>query len=335
VAGKRGGIGIVEPDSHLVKLLRQVVRRLRLEPVKRRGRPFDYSWPVILACFVVMVSYRLTGFRSLHRFLKGHPSLAQACGLPEGQVPCDRTFSRRFQRLDGVLLEATAQLLRWLTSRRLLRWALTVLDATPLIAKGRRPKGKVPDKRTTDKEAKWGRSTTKGWWWGYKLHVLVAVRPVILPLAWTVTPAHRNDVTQLLPVVTQARLVMRRLLQRIREVIGDMAYDCQTRYRTLGGWRMRLTTPINRRRGGRPSPLQRQRRRHARSRRGRWLLKRRADVERFFSQDKGVFVIDPLPVVGLAKVTTYAGLVMVTYLAGVAYNGLAHRPPRALKSLVA
>ena len=290
---------------------------------------------MMVGCFVVLVTYRLTGFRSLHRFLQGNPSLAQACGLPNGQVPCDRTFSRRFKHLDGVLLEATAQLLRRLTSRRLLRWALTVIDATSLVAKGRRPKGKVPDRRTTDKEAKWGRSTTKGWFWGYKLHVLVAVKPVILPLAWTVTPAHRNDVTQLLPVVTQARLSLRRLLQRLRDVVGDMAYDCQTRYRTLASWRIRLTTPINRRRGGRPSPLQKKRRRYARSRRGRWLLKRRADVERFFSQDKGIFQIDPLPVIGEAQVTTYVGLVLVTYLAGVAYNGSARRPPRALKSLVA
>lgn len=290
---------------------------------------------MVLGCFVIMVTYRLTGFRSLQRFLKGNPSLAQACGLPTGKVPCDRTFSRRFQRMDGVLLDATAQLLRRLTSRRLLRWALTVIDATPLVAKGRRPKGKQPEPRTTDQEARWGRSTTKGWFWGYKLHVLVAVRPVILPLAWTVTPAHRNDVTQLLPVVIQARTALRRLLQRIRNVVGDMAYDCQTCYRTLAGWRIRLTTPINRRRGGRPSPLQRKRRRSARSRRGRGLLKRRADVERFFSQDKGVFQIDPLPLVGQAKVTTYVGVVLVTYLAGVAYNGWARRPPRALKSLVA
>lgn len=290
---------------------------------------------MVVGCFVVMVTYRLTGFRSLHRFLQGNPSLAQACGLPEGKVPCDRTFSRRFQRLDGVLLEATAQLLRRLTSRRLLRWALTVIDATPLIAKGRRPKGKQPDRRTTDKEAKWGFSATKGWFWGYKLHVLVAVRPVILPLTWTVTPANRNDVTQLLPVVAQARLFLRHLLQRIRDVIGDMAYDCQRRYRTLASWRIRLTTPINRRRGGRPSPLQRKRRRYARTPRGHWLLKRRADVERFFSQDKGIFQIDPLPVSGLAQVTAYVSLVLVTYLAGVAYNGSARRPPRALKSLVA
>lgn len=312
-----------------------MVRRLHVEPPKRRGRPLVYAWPVMLACFVVMVSYRLTGFRSLHRFLQHHPTLAEACGLPTGQVPSDRTFSRRFQRLDGVLMDATAQLLRRLTSRHVLRWTLTVIDATLLRAKGRHPKGKRPDRRTTDRDATWGFSTTKGWVWGYKLHALVAVQPVILPVAWTVTPAHRNDVTQLLPTVSQARRHTRRLRQRIRDTTGDTAYDSQTRYRRLASWQIRLTTPINRRRGGRPGPLQRTRRRYLQTPRGKWLLKRRADVERFFSQPKGIFLLDPLPVVGRTRVRIYVSLVLVTYLLGVAYNGAAHRPPRALKSLVA
>lgn len=290
---------------------------------------------MMLACFVVMVSSRLTSFRSLHRFLTASPSLATACGLPAGQIPSDRTFGRRFQQLDGVLLKATAQLLRRLTSRRLLRWALTVIDATALVAKGRHPRGKRPDRRTTDRQARWGFSPTNGWWWGYKLHLLVAVQPIILPVAWTLTPAHRNDVTQLLPVVTQANAWARRWQQRLRDVVGDTAYDSKARYQRLARWAIRLTTPINRRRGGKASPLQRQRRRYLHTPRGRWLVKRRADVERCFSQDKGVFVLDPLPVVGLATVRTYVSLVLVTYLAGVAYNGLAHRPPRALKSLVA
>ena len=289
----------------------------------------------MLACFVVMVSYRLTGFRSLHRFLTVNPTLAQACGLPAGKTPSDRTFSRRFHRGEGVVLEATAQLLRRLTSRRLLRWALAVIDATLLRAKGRHPKAKRADRRTTDRQARWGRTPTRGWVWGYKLHALVAVQPVILPVAWTVTPAHRNDVTQLLPVVCQARRQVRRRRLRIRDVVGDTMYDSKARYRRLGSWKIRLTTPINRRRGGRPSALQRQRRRYTKTPRGRWLLKRRADVERFFSQDKGVFAIDPLPVTGLATVRTYVSVVLVTYLLGVAYNGTAHRPPRALKSLVA
>lgn len=220
------------------------------------------------ACFVVMVTYRLTGFRSLHRFLQAHPSIAQACGLPEGQVPGDCTFGRRFKRLDGVLLEATAQLLRRLTSRRLLRWGLAVIDATLIRAKGLHPKGKRADRRTNDREARWGRSTKRGWVCGYKLHALVAVLPVILPVAWTVTPAYRNDVTQLLPTVSQERRHTRRLRRRIRDTAGDTAYDSQIRYRRLASWKIRLTTPINRRSGGTPSPLTQSRQSYLRTPRG-------------------------------------------------------------------
>jgi len=332
---KRGGIGIVATEGHLVKLLTQVVRRLRLDPPKRRGRPYVYSWPVILACFVVMVNYRLTGFRSLHRFLKNHPGIAQGCGLPVGRFPTDRTFSRRFQKLDGILMQATAQLLRRLASRKILRWALTVIDGTALVANGRRPKGKVADGRTRDKEASWGFSTTKDWFWGYKLHVLVAVRKTILPVAWVITQAHRQEITQLIRVVRQAVAYLGRRHQRIRDVAGDTGYDSADHYLQLALGRIRLTTRINRRRGYPLNPLQRKRKRYLRTSRGRWLMKRRSDVERFFSQPKGIFLFDPLPVVGHKKVATYVGLVLVSYLIGVAYNGLVHRPLRALKSLVA
>lgn len=308
---------------------------MRVEPPTRRGRPLVYAWSTILACFVVMVTYRLTGFRSLHRFLQTNPSLAQACGLPAGQVPSDCTFGRRFKRLDGVVLAATAPLLRRLTSRRLLRWALTVIDATPLRAKGWRPQGRRPDRRTTDPDARWGFSTMKGWVWGYKLHVLVAVRPVLLPVAWTVTPAHRHDVTQLLPVVRQARALRPRGRTPMWDVVGDKAYDSPTRVRRLAQWHLRLTTPLIRHRPRSRARFDRQRRRYLRSPRGRWLLKRRADVEKSFSQDKGIFLLDPLPVIGRRTVRTYVSLVLVSYLAGVAYNGAARRPPRALKSLVA
>ena len=313
-----------------------MVRRLRLQPATRRGRPLVYSWPVILACFVVMVSYRLTGFRSLHRFLQINTSLAQACGLPQGRVPSDRTFSRRFQRLDGILLEATAQLLRRLTSRNVLRWALTVIDGTALVAKGRRPKGRGPDPRTTDTDAAWGFSTTKGWFWGYKLHVVVAVKRVILPIAWVVTLANRQEVTQLLRVVRQALVLGgRSRTRRMRDLAGDMGYDSTEHYRALAAWKIRLTTPINRRRGGPLSRSQSKRQRYVQTPRGRWLMKRRSDVERFFSQPKVIFLFDPLPIAGRHHVATYVSLVLVSYLIGVTYNGLARRPPRALKSLVA
>ena len=312
------------------------MRQLRLKSPKGRGRPLVYSWPVILACFVVMVSYRLTGFRSLQRFLQIHTTLAQACGLPQGSVPSDRTFSRRFQRLDGILLQATAQLLRRLTSRKLLRWTLTAIDGTALVAKGRRPKGRCADSRTSDQEAAWGFSTTKGWFWGYKLHVLVAVKRVILPLAWKITLANRQEITQILSVVGQARVLGGRSRKRhMRDIAGDTGYDSTKHYRALAAWKIRLTTPINPRRGAPLSRSQRKRQRYVQTPRGRWLMKRRSDIERFFSQPKGIFLFDPLPITGRNRVAIYVSLVLVSYLIGVTYNGLAHRPPRALKSLVA
>ena len=43
-------------------------------------------------------------------------------------------------------------------------------------------------------------------------------------------------------------------------------------------------------------------------------MKRRSDVERFFSQPKGIFLFDPLPIIGYQKVTPCVGWVLVSYL---------------------
>ena len=48
-----------------------------------------------------------------------------------------------------------------------------------------------------------------------------------------------------------------------------------------------------------------------------------------------MFLLDPLPVTRLPRVQVYVSLVMVAYLAAVAYNGSTRRSLRAIKSLIA
>ncbi len=229
-----------------------------------------------------------------------------------------------------VLLQATAQRLRHLTSRHLRRWALTVIDGTALVAKGRRPAGRCPDRRTTDHDAAWGFSASTGWFWGDTRPVLVSVQRVMLPLAWRVTLGTRQEVTQRLPVVQPARRVCGRRPQRMRAVAADTGYDSTEHDHPLAAWKVRLTPPIHPRRGGPLSRPQSTRPRYVRTPRGRWLMKRRAAVECCFSPPNGIFLFAPRPITGRQPVTTSVSLVLVTDLIGVAYNGLAHRPPAGL-----
>lgn len=281
-----------------------------------------------------MVYYRLTGLRSLERFLRQHPGIAQACGLRE-RIPSYRTLGRRFRALETPAFAAAQQLLRRLDRRRWVRLAILATDASLLTAKGRAPKGKRPDGRTSDCEAAWGYSASDDTWvWGYKLHALGTVRPCLAPVAWGVTTANVNEGRRL-PVVLE-RLPKRR---RGRPwCLGDTEYDSRRNVKACRRHRLRLVTPLKGNRWPR-SHMAKDRKQRLRLYH-RWMRKRRfkrlrADIERLFSQLKEVFLLDPLPVKGLTMVQTYVNLVMVAYLAGVAYNGSVHRGLRAIKSLVA
>lgn len=278
-----------------------------------------------------MVYYRLTGLRSLERFLEQHPSVAEACGLTT-DIPSYRTFSRRFKALEHPTLLAAQQLLRRLVKRRWVRLAILATDASLLAAKGRPPKGNRP---ATDPEAAWGyRASDETWVWGYKLHALSSVRPCVVPTSWLTTTANVNE-GRYLPLVLE-RLPRRRKGKPF--CLGDTEYDSRRNVRACRRHRLRLVTPLK---GNRwpPSHMAPDRKRRLRVFR-RWMRQRRftrlrADIERLFGQLKEVFLLDPLPVKGLLMVQAYVSLVMLAYLAGIAYNGSVHRGLRTIKSLVA
>lgn len=325
---------IINHRQHLVKLFVRVLDGLRLPPAGRRGRPFVYPPLVLLKCGLVMVYYRLTSLRSLERFLHQHSAVAHACGLTH-QIPSYRTFSRRFRTLDTPALHAAQALIRRLVHRRWIRVAILATDASLLTAKGRPPNGKVADGRTGDRDAAWGyRATDGGWLWGYKLHTLSTVRPCPAPVAWSLTPANVNE-GRWLPVVLRQR-------PRWRAgrpwCLGDAEYDSRRNVRACQRHRLRLVTPLKGNRWPRARMWPDRRRRLQTF---RWWMRHkrytrlRADIERLFSHLKAVFLLDPLPVKGRHGVRTYVNLVMVAYLAGVAYNGSVHRGLRAIKSLIA
>ena len=322
------------PKSHLVKLFVKVIDSIKLPPLRQRGRPLVYPPLVILKCTLVMVYYRLTSLRSLERFLHQHLGVAQACGLTH-RIPCYRTFARRFQTLESPATQAAWKLLRRLIRRRWIRLMILATDASLLAAKGRSPKGRSPDKRTSDREAVWGYSSVdKSWLWGYKLHLISTVRPCMAPLLWHVTRANLNEGRHLSVLLKQKTLWSRKRPW----CLADRAYDSRRNVTFLQKHRLRLVTPIK---GNRwpPSHMKGDRQKRLKLFK-RWCrdnrFKRlRADIERLLGQLKEVFLLDPLPLKGLKNVQTYIALVLLAYLAGIAYNGSMHRGLRAIKSLVA
>lgn len=313
---------IVAQKSHLENLLEEVSKIILLEPLPKRGRPYVYATQQIIAAFIVMIYRGLDSFSSLARVLENERNLALGCGFKE-KTPCWRTFLRRFNTLDEDILDMARTIALKLINSSVVTTDKIAVDSTILKAKGIPAQKNNPSVIPTDSDASWGYSNTKGFIYGYKLHLASTVGKVIIPLSFEITGANSHDSTQF-EALTKG-------LKETKHFLGDNAYDSANLYelaKYLGG---KLTTPVRRFKN-----LSEERQALVNwyeSDLGKHLFKRRSDIERLFGTLKDVFPIDPLPVVGAEAVTTYIGLTIVAYLAGIYYNCLANRPARAIKSI--
>jgi len=313
---------IIAQKSHLENLLEEVSKIALPESAPKRGRPYVYSPQQIIASFVVMIYRGLDSFSSLARVLENERALTLACGFKE-ETPCWKTFLRRFSTLDEDTLNMARAIALKLINFHVVTTDKIAVDSTILEAKGIPAQKNNPEVVPTDSDASWGYSDTKGFVYGYKLHLASTVGKVIIPLSFKVTGANSHDSTQF--------EVLTKDLKGTKHFLGDNAYDSAHLYELveyLGG---KLTTPVRRFKN-----LSEERQALVdwyESDLGQYLYKRRSDIERLFGTLKDVFPIDPLPIVGAEAVTTYVGLTIVAYLAGIYYNCLAGRPTRAIKSI--
>lgn len=233
------------PTPVLITLL-GLIDELPLAPsAVRRGRPCLYSERLFLKALVVMIVRHLPTIHALVAVL-AEPEMAsvRAALCEHGALPTRRTFERRLRALPTRLPEQIAlvgaTLLRvldpWATGSR-----AVALDSTALPARGRpwhkrqRAAGEVPHTQI-DTEAHWTHSGWHGWVYGWKLHLVVTVGAIWLPLAAELTPANRADNTQA-PAVLAA--LDPRTLSALA-VLADVAYNdpklyafCAQRHATL------------------------------------------------------------------------------------------------------
>ena len=123
---------------------------------------------------------------ALHEFLElDYPynkKVMKACGLT--QIPDRRTFDRRLKAISMDIKERIAVMTSLFVYENMLDPYIVAIDSTLLKAKGSvwhkssMNKGIVP-RSGIDTDARWGFSHTKGWIFGYKLHMRyqVLVRP--------------------------------------------------------------------------------------------------------------------------------------------------------------
>ena len=108
-------------------------------------------------------------------------------------------------------------------NERLVDPYIVAIDSTLLRAKGHlwhkssMIKGVVP-RSGIDTDARWGFSHTKGWIFGYKLHITSSTGSLIIPLSADFTQADVQD-NQIYSTITSS------LPQGIRYMAADSGYD--------------------------------------------------------------------------------------------------------------
>ena len=292
----------------------------------RRGRPYVYSATIILRCFIVRIWLRLDSNRALHQYLSTdlpyNRKVTKACGLSRLPLPCRRTFDRRLKTISIDIKERIATMGCLFVSEGLVKPHVLAIDSTPIKAKGHvwhkssMEKGIVP-RSGIDTDAKWGFSHTKGWVFGYKLHLISSTGSIVVPLSGDFTTANVYD-NQVYPGLTSS--LHSTTVRKTHYMTADPGYDDQNLYDLSMDLGFQLVCPVHRYRNT-PSERINLIVDFYESALGQVIYsKRGASIEPLIEHIKSVFRIDQLPVRGYDKACAIVLLSVLLYQILVYYN---------------
>jgi Transposase DDE domain len=306
---------------------------------RRRGRPYVYSPTIILRCFIVRLWFRLDSNNALqHEFLElSYPynkKIMKRCGLT--QIPDRRTFDRRLKTISIDIKERIAIMTRLFVCEKMIDPYIVAIDSTLLKAKGHvwhkssMNKGIVP-RSGIDTDARWGFSHTKGWIFGYKLHLISSTGSTIVPLAADFTTANVQDNQLYNPMTASFSL----FTEETYFMIGDSGYDDQKLYDLSINRGFELVCPVQRYVNTSTKRL------HLiefyESELGQAIYSWRSkSIEPLIEHIKSVFRIDPLPVRGYQNADGIVLLSVLLYQILVYYNYKTRRSqrPKAIKHML-
>ncbi len=251
--------------------------------------------------------------------------LALACGLIK--IPSRRTFDRRLKTISTDIKERISTMGYLFVIEGLVDLSITAIDSTLLKAKGpvwhksSMKKGIVPCPGI-DTDARWGYSHTKGWVFGYKLHLTSTTGELVVPLTADVTTANVPDNKMYVPLMSysssSSSLVFS--LPSALYMIADSGYDDKKLYeyskKKLG---MDLVCPVERYESTSKKRLEIVC--FYQSALGQAIYsRRRISIEPLIEHLKSVFRIDPLSTRGLHTVSAIVLLSVLLYQIMVYYN---------------
>ncbi len=331
--GKRKFLSRIKSESFLIGILCLIGLIPCPKPVRKRGRPYVYSQTVMLRCFIVRVWLKIPSDNALHDYFSIDKAynrrVMKACGLDK--LPARRTFDRRFKIISFDIKERIHAMGMLFVKEGLIDPFVVSVDSSLLKAKGHvwhkssMKKGIVP-RSGIDTDARWGFSRSKGWIFGYKLHLACSTGSLIVPLFADFSTANVSDNTMYEGVTTS-------LPEGVRYAVADEGYDDHELYEFSKHMGLELVCPITRYEHTDGERLELMH--FYDSELGQCIYAWRSkSVEPLIEHIKDVFDIDPLPVRGLDKVGSIVLLSVLLYQVMVYYNYLTRRPLRALKHML-
>ena len=304
----------------------------------RPGRPYVYSPTVILRCFIVRIWFRLDSNRALHEYLAMdlpyNRKIMKRCGL--SRVPSRRTFDRRLATISNDIKNRITAMGELFVRDKIIDPSILSTDSTLIKAQGyvwhkSSMKKKVVPRSGIDTDARWGFSHTKGWIFGYKLHLISSTGSIIVPLAADFTTANIPD-NQMYSILTASLPVT--IIKRTLYMSADPGYDDHKLYDLSSSMGFQLVCPVQRYKS---TPTDRMKLiEFYKSEVGQIIYSLRStSIEPLIGHIKSVFRIDPLPVQGYAKSCAIVLLSVLLYQILVYYNCKTDRDnPMAIKYML-
>ncbi|MHB8602516.1 MAG: transposase [Nitrosotalea sp.] len=253
----------------------------------------------------------------------------KSCGLDT--LPDRRTFDRRFKVLptDSII----GIMGRRFVTEKIIDASIVSVDSTMIRAKNghvwhkkQMMSGHVP-RPGIDTDAKWGFSGTKGWMFGYKIHLSCSTGNLVVSLSACITPANVYD-NQMYANLIES------LPGGIQYVVADAGYDDHNLYDYSRYRGIRLVCPVRRHRltkGERLEMIS-----FYKSKKGQKIYRNRGvSIEPLFCGIKETFGMDPSPVSGFDNVSSYLLMCVFVYQIAVYYNCiLGNSNPRCIRRML-
>ena len=260
--------------------------------------------------------------------------IMKGCGL--SRVPSRRTFDRRLVTISKDIKNRVTTMGKLFVRDKIVDPHILSADSTLIKAKGyvwhksSMTEGVVP-RSGIDTDAMWGFSHTKGWIFGYKLHLISSTGSIIVPLTADFTTANIPD-NQMYSILTASLPLA--IIRRTLYMSADPGYDDHKLYDLSSSMGFQLVCPVQRYEN---TPVDRIKLvEFYESNVGQAIYSLRSkSIEPLIEHIKSVFRIDPLPVRGYDRVCAIVLLSVLLYQILVYYNCKTDKDnPRAIKYML-